>query len=124
NPVGSTASSFVLGGDGPATMNLSAAPATSSYILASAVGASGSPSPYSAAAGSGWTELRDVYPGEGYLLQHIQERNGSAITAVTWADLNDGAAPPPNSRALIAVEIKAASGGGGGGGGGGGALTR
>src|SRR5690242_2940534 len=67
NPIGSTASGFVLGGDGPATITLSAASVSSSYLLASAVGASGSSSPYSAAAGSGWTELRDVYPGQGYL---------------------------------------------------------
>ena len=98
-----------------ASLTLSAAPASDSFVFASIFcGANSAAGPVTA--GSGWTEIYDwVNSDTGGLGYQSQERTGSTSTSVSWADVDtNDASGGLWGCAGFAMEIKAASAGGGG----------
>jgi hypothetical protein len=114
SPVGATGS-FTnpynsTGINDPASLTLSASPASTSYVFASlAAGANNNPGPVTQ--GVGWTEINFVGNDLNGLGFQSQERTGSTSTTVSWADVDTN----NNTNGLwgcsgIAIEITAASG--------------
>ena len=118
SPTGATATATdnCTATDCPVTITLSAAPASSSQVLAftSVNGGCNGGSGCNPAPGSGWTEIHDlVDTSHSWGEYQSQVRTGSTSISVSWADLNSGNRNP-DGAVLGALEIRAASGGGGG----------
>jgi chitodextrinase len=95
----------------PATISLSAAPASSSQVLAFA-SVNGGCYSCDPAPASGWTEIHDlVNVAESWGEYQSQVRTGSTSISVSWADLNSGNTNP-DGAVLAAIEIRAGTGGG------------
>lgn len=84
SPVGATASANNLDSGGPRSIVLSAAPASSSEVLA-VMHANCTAASDPIDAGSGWTEQYDN--GGANIQQQTQTRTGSTSTTVEWADI-------------------------------------
>jgi hypothetical protein len=109
--VGATATGTDADGNGAAAITLSAAPATSSHVLAAANVALSSEPSGSMTEGAGWTQLTDVGRGDWWVFG-VQTRTGSTSTSVDWADLNAGGGTALGA-VLMALEITETVGGGG-----------
>lgn len=108
SPIGATGSGTDSDGHGSASITLSANPASTSYVIASASVPTSSTSASPITPGSGWTELYESGPANpDYAILQTQGRTSSTSTDVSW-DL--GSFAHGEGAALIALEIKVASG--------------
>ncbi len=107
-PVGVTASGSNLG-DGAATITLSAAPATSSVVVATRGTADMNSTNSLATPGTGWTEIFDQATSNGYGDMETMVRTGSNSTGVTWNDMANPAGAALWESSAFALEIKAAN---------------
>ncbi len=110
SPIGATATGSQNGGFSgpptPASITLSAAPATTSEVFA-AVGMDKSNA--GVTPGTGWTETQDLHnTGGSWGGLQTQVRTGSTSTQVDWDDLRSGSGALFN-YAAAAIEIKAGS---------------
>lgn len=112
-PVGATAYGTDADGDGVGSITLDGTPALDSLVIGFASSSIGSGTSPTIAAGTGWTELGQVFHNDYHIWQS-QERTGSASTTVSWDDLYATGGGSPESAIMLALEIKAAGGGGGG----------
>lgn len=106
SPVGATASGSSLG-MAAATINLSAAPATNSVVVATKGTTDNNNTNSLATPGTGWTEIFDQATSYGYGDMETQTRTGSSSTNVTWNDMTDPAGADVWESSALALEIKA-----------------
>jgi hypothetical protein len=108
-PIGGTIVGTDPDGDGALALTLSAAPASSSIVMAHLAtilnDADGT-----ATEGSGWTELFDV-SGGSFMVRETETRTGSTSDQVDWVDvLATGTAFGTGGATACAVEIRAVIG--------------
>jgi hypothetical protein len=114
SPYGGTATSAAdTPTDGAHTLTLSAAPATSSIVLAAFYGDT-DPASSGVTVGTGWSEDVDIVSGGSFYGKlQTQRRTSSTSTTVTWDDIKPDSVTI-YSQASAALELKEAAGGGGG----------
>lgn len=112
SPVGATAGGALHAYAAPpvaVALTLTAAPPSTSEVFAAVVanvfGSSGGVTP-----GSGWTEVYELGPINGWGELETQIRTGSTSTSVAWVDVNSSSGSF-YGWAAAAIEVKAAAGG-------------
>jgi hypothetical protein len=96
--------------DGSYAPSLSAAPASTSYVVAALTGTANGGS-INVDVGTGWTELFDA-PQAEWNSNQAQVRTGSTSATVTWNDVANGGSGYYKNPVVAGIEIKAASAGG------------
>ena len=111
SPIGASVTNTALS-EPTGPMTLSAAPASTSEVIAARVHNAAAIGFTAATPGSGWTELYDQFPYTGGAGMESQVRGGSTSTSIAWTNVNT---TPVTAEQLIglAIEIKQAPGGSG-----------
>lgn len=110
SPIGASITRTNSADTGAVSITLSAAPASTSEVLAGRQRADNNFYNTTATPGSGWTELYDFNAGGGYQDVETQVRAGSTSTTVAWTDIDDTAGPASFAVHTFALEIKEAGG--------------